>query len=114
MFINSGINSRPGPRRLIATAVLSLPLIGVALAVGGAASAGQVAEVTPPEVTAAQAAAIAEGRLPGCEAIGAEFYYDEDRPMWFVETECSDETWQDLRIDAITGAVIAINGDYEV
>lgn len=101
-------------RRIGLATAIALPLIGAALAVGGTASAAQDAPVIPPEVDAAQAAAIAEERLPECRVTDVELYHDEDRPMWFVETECSDETWKDLRIDGITGEVIAVNGDYTV
>lgn len=65
-------------------------------------------------ISADEAAQIAEDRLPLCDVIRLDAYRDGAKPMWFVETECSDGTWQDLRIDGASGRVIAINGDYEV
>ena len=65
-------------------------------------------------ITAVVAARIAEDRLPLCDVIRLDRYHDGPKPMWFVETECSDGTWQDLRIDGVSGEVIAINGDYDI
>ena len=65
-------------------------------------------------ISADDAARIAEDRLPLCDVIRVDRYHDGAKPMWFVETECSDGTWQDLRIDGFSGDVIAINGDYDV
>lgn len=65
-------------------------------------------------ITADEAARIAEDRLPLCDVIRLDRYHDGPKPMWFVETECSDGTWQDLRIDGVSGEVIAINGDYDI
>lgn len=65
-------------------------------------------------ISADEAARIAEDRLPLCDVIRLDAYRDGGKPMWFVETECPDGTWKDLRIDGVSGEVIAINGDYGV
>ncbi|GIG71133.1 PepSY domain-containing protein [Phytomonospora endophytica] len=65
-------------------------------------------------VSAGEAERIAEDRLPECDVIRLDLYHDGAKPMWFVETECTDGTWRDLRIDGVSGEVIAINGDYDV
>ncbi|WP_285664382.1 PepSY domain-containing protein [Actinorhabdospora filicis] len=93
---------------------LATALAVAAVLAAGTASAAQDPREAPPQVDAARVAAIAEERLPECRVTGLELYHDDERPMWFVETECSNGTWKDLRIDGISGKVIAINGDYTV
>ncbi|MEV0647403.1 PepSY domain-containing protein [Phytomonospora sp. NPDC050363] len=106
--------SRLQLRRLATVLALAVPLLGAISTSSDAARASPDPRHLPPAVAEDEAAAIAVARLPHCSVLRAELYYDGHAPMWFVETKCSDETWQDLRIDALTGRVIAINGDYDV
>src|ERR1043165_3357224 len=96
--------------RIALTTAMAVPLVLASLVPSNAARAAPDPRHDRPNVSAEQAAAIAEERLPLCTTIRAELYYDGHAPMWFVETECSDETWKDLRIDALSGRVVAING----
>ena len=103
------------------TRTITLPLLTTALAttaltavLATTASAHQAERLKPPLISAAAAAAITEARLPGCTVTDIQLYHDDDRPMWFADTECDDHTWKDVRIDGTTGRVIAVNGDYDV
>jgi len=98
--------------------LISAGLVAISLT-GGAALAATQDNMTEAnalhhdaQISLAQAIELAQARTGGLAA-GAEFEAEDDEIVWAIETISRDGVEMEVEIDAVTGAVLEVEGQDE-